>query len=202
MKIVLLTLLALLGTSAFAAKVGDSYNQVIAEKGKPVSQASAGNMRILNYADASIRLKDDVVTEIKWKAGAHAPAAAASHSGWTTNYREALSQAKSEHRNVFLFFTGSDWCPWCQRLDGEVLSTEAFKSYAEKKLILVKVDFPRQLPQSEELQNQNRALQDQYQIQGYPTVIVLNPDGTPVKTLGYRPGGPGPFIAALQSVEP
>jgi thioredoxin-related protein len=175
-------------------------------------------LRILNYADGSIRLRDDVVVEIKSVEAARAPVAAtesaapanvsqstdvaASAAEWTTDYRSALARAQSDRRNVFLFFTGSDWCGWCKRLDREILSTEDFKSYAAKELILVKLDFPRHLEQSEELKNQNRALAEEYQITGYPTVVVLDPTGKKVKILGYQEGGPGPFIDALRSVEP
>jgi len=217
MRITLLAFLSLLGTCAFAAKVGDGYNEVIAEKGKPLSKVVAGNLCILNYADASIRLRDDVVIEIKPGVGPRGPAVRAGAAAtaktpgapevaspdpvWITDYRAALALAQAEHRNVFLFFTGSDWCGWCKRLDGEILSTDAFKSYAGKKLILVKLDFPRHTAQSEVVRNQNRALAEQYQISGYPTVVVLNPEGKPAKTLGYQEGGPGPFVDALRSVE-
>ncbi len=221
MKIAILALSSLLGTCAFAAKIGDSYDQVLAEKGKPASQVVAGNLCILNYADGSIRLKDNVVVEIKSveaargpltrtvpvaavrsKAGpAAAASAVASNSDWNTDYRSALALAESERRYVFLFFTGSDWCGWCKRLDDEILSTQEFKSHAAEKLILVKLDFPRHTAQSEELRRQNGALARQYRISGYPTVIILDPTGRAVKSLGYQEGGPGPFIEALRSVE-
>jgi hypothetical protein len=34
--------------------------------------------------------------------------------------------AREQNRAVFLFFTGSDWCGWCQRLNAEVLATKEF----------------------------------------------------------------------------
>jgi thioredoxin-related protein len=219
MKIAILALLSLLGTCAFAAKVGDSYDQVLAEKGKPVSQVVAGNLCILNYADGSIRLKDNVVVEIKSVEAARGPltrtdpvatvrsrakpaaSPSASDSDWNTDYRSALARAETERRYVFLFFTGSDWCGWCKRLDEEILSTQEFRSHAAEKLILVKLDFPRHTEQSEELRKQNGALARRYRISGYPTVIILDPTGRAVKSLGYQEGGPGPFIEALRSVE-
>ena len=73
MKIALLILASLLGPCVFAAKVGDSYDRVIAEKGKPGSQIIAGNARVLNYADVSIRLRDDMVVEIKSIEAARGP---------------------------------------------------------------------------------------------------------------------------------
>jgi len=65
MKITILVFSSLLGTCVFAAKIGDSYDQVLVEKGKPSGQITAGNSRVLTYADVSIRLRDNVVVEIK-----------------------------------------------------------------------------------------------------------------------------------------
>jgi len=41
---------------------------------------------------------------------------------------------------------------------------------------------------------------EQYQIQGFPTVIVLNGDGQKVGELFYIPGGPSAFIAELEKL--
>jgi thioredoxin-related protein len=120
---------------------------------------------------------------------------------WMTDYQQALARAKVERRNVFLFFTGSDWCEWCHRLEKEILTTAEFRDYAKEKLLLVTLDFPKQTPQSEAQRNQNLALAEQYRISGYPTVIILNPTGRLVKRLGYQEGGPGPFIETLRSLE-
>lgn len=67
-------LLLLLAANAWAASVGDTYQQVLAEKGTPKSQVTAGARRILNYPDQTIELRDDVVTAIKPVAAAPAPA--------------------------------------------------------------------------------------------------------------------------------
>ena len=119
---------------------------------------------------------------------------------WTTDYKAALAQAKAQNRHVFLFFTGSDWCSWCKRLNREILSTDEFKEYAGKKLILVELDFPRGKPQSNEVKEQNAKLADRFKIEGYPTVIVLNSSGKKVGELGYQEGGPSPFVEALDKM--
>ena len=125
---------------------------------------------------------------------------AAEDMTWTTDYKAALAQAKAQNRHVFLFFTGSDWCSWCKRLNREILSTDEFKEYAGKKLILVELDFPRGKPQSNEVKEQNAKLADRFKIEGYPTVIVLNSSGKKVGELGYQEGGPSPFVEALDKL--
>jgi len=57
----------LLTSTAFALSPGDTYEKVLAEKGKPKSQAEVGKNRILNYPDVTIQLRDNIVTTIKWQ---------------------------------------------------------------------------------------------------------------------------------------
>lgn len=63
-------LLFALCAGAFAASVGDTYQQVVAEKGNPKSQIEAGALRVLNYDDMTIKLRDNVVVSIKALASA------------------------------------------------------------------------------------------------------------------------------------
>ncbi len=117
---------------------------------------------------------------------------------WTTDLPKALAKAKAENKLVMIDFTGSDWCPWCIKLNKEVFSKPEFVEYAQKNVVPVEIDFPRRKQQSAELKKTNAQLQQKYEIEGYPTVIVLNGDGKQVGKLGYQPGGPKPFIDRLE----
>ena len=128
------------------------------------------------------------------------PKAVAGDEGWTTDYKKAVEQAKAEKKLVLLDFTGSDWCGWCKKLDREVFSQAKFKEYAAKNLILVTVDFPQAKEQTVAVKKQNQALQDQFKVDGYPTIIMLNGDGKKVGELGYMEGGAEAFVAALEKV--
>ena len=119
---------------------------------------------------------------------------------WLTNYDTAQTKAKSDNKLMLLDFTGSDWCGWCKRLKAEVFSKPQFQDYAAKNLVLVELDFPKAKPQSDEVKKQNMQLASRYQIEGFPTVIVLNPEGKKVGELGYMEGGPDVFIAALEKL--
>jgi protein disulfide-isomerase len=228
MKLLSLALAAtLLSPSLRALNQGDSLEHVLAEKGKPLSRAEAGSMVILNYADCSIQLRDDQVVAIKTKVQAQGPlthtvaqtapapapranvktnikakdtsAGSDEEVGdWSTDVRASIAQAQSQHKHIFLFFTGSDWCGWCKRLNREILSTSDFQKYASEKLVLVKLDFPRSHPQPADVKQQNEQLAAHFRIEGFPTVIVLDPSGKPLGKLGYQEGGPGPFIQALE----
>jgi thioredoxin-related protein len=127
-------------------------------------------------------------------------ASAYAEGGWETDLKKAQEQAKTSNKLVFLNFTGSDWCGWCIRLDKDVFSKPEFKQYATKNLVLVEVDFPRTKSQSSDLRKQNQELAEQYQVQGFPTIVVLNGSGRKVWYYdGYFPGGAEAFIAELEN---
>ena len=117
---------------------------------------------------------------------------------WTYSVPEASAQAGRENKLVLLDFTGSDWCGWCKKLDAETFSTPAFIDYASKNLVLVQLDYPNAKPQSDALKEANKALKEKYAINGFPTVIVLKPDGTVLwKQVGYLAGGAAAMISKL-----
>lgn len=128
-------------------------------------------------------------------------AMAAEKLDWMTDLPKAQAKAKAENKLVMMDFTGSDWCIWCKRLNKEIFSTQDFADYAAKNLVLVEVDFPRAKPQSYEQKKANQTLASKYNIQGYPTVIVLNGNGKKVGELGYLEGGPKAFIAELDKLK-
>lgn len=127
--------------------------------------------------------------------------AGAAELQWMTDLPKAQEKAKSEKKLVLIDFTGSDWCPWCVKLNKEIFSQAEFVEYAQKNLVPVEIDFPRKKAQSAELKAANQKLQQQYKIEGYPTVIVLDGSGKKVGELGYMQGGPKAFIAELDKIK-
>jgi thiol-disulfide isomerase/thioredoxin len=104
---------------------------------------------------------------------------------WLTDLPKAQTVAKSENKLILMDFNGSDWCPPCKELRA-VLSTKTFANYAKTNLVLVDIDFPHNKEQSEALKKANEALQEKYNIEGFPTVIVLNGEGKEVsRTVGF-----------------
>jgi protein disulfide-isomerase len=97
---------------------------------------------------------------------------------WTTDLEAAKTRAKEENKPIFLSFVGTDWCGWCIRIEKEVFSKQEFIDYAKENLVLLQVDFPRKeelkAAQSAELVAQNKALDKQFGIEGYPTIFLTN----------------------------
>ena len=127
--------------------------------------------------------------------------ASAGEREWLTDLPKAQAQAKKENKLVLLDFTGSDWCGWCIKLKEEVFDLKEFKEYAAKNLVLVEVDFPRKKELAAEQKKANEALQEKYEIEGFPTIIVLDGEGKKVGNLGYMKGGPKAFIAKLEKLK-
>ncbi|MGB7749479.1 MAG: thioredoxin family protein [Verrucomicrobiia bacterium] len=110
----------------------------------------------------------------------------------------ALNQARSENKMVLLDFTGSDWCGWCIKFDHDVLSTDKFTGYANSKLVLVKLDFPRHKEQDAALKQANQETKKRFGVNGFPTFVLLNSAGKELgRQVGYAKGGPDAFIAEL-----
>lgn len=103
-----------------------------------------------------------------------ATAFAATPEGWSENLDKALEKAKAEKKSVLVEFTGSDWCPPCIAMRKNVFSKKEFVTAASKNFILVELDFPKG---DKELKDKNQPLAEKYNIEGFPTVILLNSEG-------------------------
>jgi len=122
--------------------------------------------------------------------------AKAAELSWQTDFAQAAKEAAQQHKYLLLDFTGSDWCPWCIKMDKEVFNQSQFSNFAGKNLILVKLDFPRKTSsQSAAERSQNEGLAKKYNIEGFPTYVLLDPSGKEVRRqVGYLEGGPTAFI--------
>ena len=118
---------------------------------------------------------------------------------WYDNLEQAEAVAQKEGKPILVDFTGSDWCVWCKRLKNEVFSKDAFVDYAKENLILVKIDFPENIPQSPETKFYNDQLAQRFGVQGYPTIVLLSSNGSVLGVTGYQPGGAEAYVQHLKS---
>ena len=166
------------------------------------SKAKAAEQK---QADAKARYHDQLLHQPAVKAPDESITAAqrgTAHPAtamWREDLPGAMSQAQSDGKLVLLDFTGSDWCPWCIKFDHDVLSMPEFAAYASTRLELVRLDFPRRTPQDPALKQANQALAQKYNVDGYPTYVLLSADGRELgRQVGYLDGGPNAFISELE----
>jgi len=152
-------------------------------------------------------MKKIIIAFVLIVASATAQAQTAKPLVWETNLEAATKVSLKTKKPLMLFFTGSDWCGWCIRLQNEVLKTPEFAAWAKDNVVLVELDFPRRTPQQPEIQKQNAELQQMFQVRGYPTVWFATPTKTDGKTnlgqlgsTGYVAGGPSKWLEGANQI--
>ena len=119
---------------------------------------------------------------------------------WFTNLEKAQEIAQEKNIPIFIHFTGSDWCGWCWKLEEEVYSKPVFQEYAAENMVMVTIDFPKKTKLPQEIETYNRALATRFNIKGFPTVQLLNPDCSPIVQTGFQYGGPEKYIEHLKEL--
>ena len=117
---------------------------------------------------------------------------------WSEDAQAALETARKVDKDLLLFFTGSDWCPPCKLLNDEVFSQEDFQFEASRHFVLVKLDFPKDTPQTEKLKAQNKEMASRYGVESYPTVVLMDINSKPYAITGYQEGGVANYLGALE----
>ncbi len=120
--------------------------------------------------------------------------------GWLTDFDAAKKEAETRKVPILVNFSGSDWCGWCIRLDEEVFAHDEFGTFAKENLVLFVADFPRSKEQADTLKKQNRQLQQQYKVQGFPTVLLVDAEGKVLARTGYQRGGAAGYVAHLKKL--
>jgi len=119
---------------------------------------------------------------------------------WETDLQVAKKRAKEENKQILADFTGSDWCGWCIRLKKEVFDLPEFQEYAKKNLIMLELDFPRQKELPAGLKEQNDKLAQEFKVEGFPTILLMNSRGKEINRTGYQEGGPEKYIEHLKGL--
>lgn len=122
---------------------------------------------------------------------------------WTEDWEEALAESKSSGLPILLLMTGSDWCGYCMQLEKNVFEDRAFERFANEHLVLMKADFPHNTSQKKAVKEQNAKLKETYPFNGYPTVILLDPELKELDRLvGYGGDEAGAYVEKVQAKLP
>lgn len=126
--------------------------------------------------------------------------AMAQENTWYQNIDQAKKVAQQENKAIFVNFSGSDWCHWCIKLDKDILKTDEFQKYANDNLVLLLVDFPKRTKQTKEQKAHNEKLASDFNVRGFPTVVLLKADGSLLAVTGYRYGGADAYVDHLEKL--
>ena len=116
---------------------------------------------------------------------------------------KAAQIAKEENKLIFMNFSGSDWCRSCIILKQSILDTPEFESFANEKLVLLDVDFPKKKKNrlSKEQTKYNEKLAEKYNKEGqFPTIIILDSDLNIVAKTKYKRLSPTQYIDHIKTL--
>ncbi len=105
----------------------------------------------------------------------------ASHSKkgeWLDNFDKAKELAREKKLPIYLLFTADSFNPDCNNLEDKVLSSDAFKEFADESLIFVKIEYRGNV------EGRSEAVKE-FGIKSVPTFFILHHDG---KLLGGKKG--------------
>jgi serine/threonine protein kinase/Flp pilus assembly protein TadD/thioredoxin-related protein len=101
---------------------------------------------------------------------------------WHEDFDAARLQAARQKKDLFVYFTGSDWCSWCLLVRREVLGKQAFIDYTPKHFILVELDFPHYKSPPKNY-DRNTELLSKWGLVGFPSLILADAQGRPYANL-------------------
>ena len=104
-------------------------------------------------------------------------------------WEEALAKAKTEKKLIFLDAYAS-WCGPCKAMKKKTFSDQKVGELFNKYFISVAIDMER---------GQGPALANKFQVDSYPTLIFLQPDGKFLKkAVGYH--SPDEFLEIVKQI--
>ena len=187
LKRFLFCLAALMLFSGVYAAEKSSKNSKAAKKVRKSAEKAAAKKESLE-AIPGLPLR-----EANWKGGPN--------RSWEINFNDAVMKAKAENKKLFVLRSGSDWCPPCKMLERNILSQEAFRLDAAKRVILLHADFPRKRKQSDAEKADARKIAAKYKADGAPTVYLLSPEGVVLdKKVGYINVKPEKYLDLFKGI--
>ena len=132
-------------------------------------------------------------------AGGEAPSG--SFDAWLQDPEEALWRARKQGKDVLFLFSGSDWCPPCQRFAEQTLWQPGFMEQVGADYVPVHLDFPRSAAGQAKVDDRvrNDRLKLRYDISSLPTIVLTDASGEPFAMIaGSVPGGVSGLMEQLQ----
>lgn len=115
---------------------------------------------------------------------------------WTTNFEEAAAASRSTSKPILILFTGTNWCGACKTLERDILSQPQFIEAVQSHFVFLKVEL---LDPSEKgmANSPHKALFQRYEVKFWPTMEIVEADGSRLFTLPYQPGNPAGYAKVL-----
>lgn len=116
---------------------------------------------------------------------------------WNTSIKTARKAAAESKKPILMLFTGSDWCPWCVKLEKEILSKKEFKDWAADNVILYIADAKGG---PDKLSEEGRKLMKEHDLRGFPSIIITDAEGKKLGRTGYQKMSPAEYTKHLEAI--
>lgn len=99
-------------------------------------------------------------------------------------YTQVLKNARDNHQQIVIVFSGSDWCANCIRYKTDVLDNAQFRTYQNSTFLIYTADFPRKKNAlSKEVIKTNEALAEKYNPTGqFPFTVLIDENENLIKS--------------------
>lgn len=118
----------------------------------------------------------------------------------SAEYDAALVQAREEGKYLFIAFTGSEWCDWCIKFNKEVAASPVFQNFARSNLVMMVLDLPSKPCDTDEGCRKQKQFARCFNVDSYPTMFLINPDGAIIAKTGYKDGGAEAYVEHLKEL--
>lgn len=119
---------------------------------------------------------------------------------WSEDFPAAQVRAGDENKQLLVNFTGSDWSAASISFHKKILNSNTFMNYATNRYVLLRVDFPRNRPQSVNQRLANQILARKYNVKDFPAILILESNGTEIQRVSdYNGTDPAQFIRILSN---
>ena len=133
--------------------------------------------------------------------------AAKPKSPWLENYQDARRESMRTGKPILMYFTSSKNASSSAAIQSELFAAHDFGDWAKENVVRLRIDIDGGSLERGELsdstikrRNYGESLKKQFHVLGYPTVVVLQPDGSVyTQERGYRRGKKGELWGKLKN---
>lgn len=152
----------------------------------PADAASPGETSFLPQDSVNHPAPDETSASATPRPPLSSPSRPEDFARWERDPARAKRKSELLNRPLLILFTGLSWSDNARKLGEEVFLSKSFNALARERLTLLYLDFPenaRDAPQPVQY------FKDYYKVQGIPSVVILQKDGTVAyRKTGYVPG--------------
>ena len=116
------------------------------------------------------------------------------HEKWLDDFEEGLARAKEEQKLLIVAFLGTSWCPWSEKIEGEVLNEYDFVSRVSRDYVMVSINVAEEGKKCSPLRGR-------FDVEELPTLMITDGEGKEVTRVGFLPKTPKEFARHLTQIK-